>query len=369
MRTARFVTLALANAGLVCVRIGIASEFGFAGLGAFGSPPWSHALDVSADGGIAIGSVNTDLGGRQACYWTAPGDVVQIGEGWGAAVSHDGKTIVGQRWNTDENTGEAFMWTEGSGMIGLGDLPGGNFQSDGFGISGDAQYVIGFSVSGNGPEAFRWSANEGMTGLGDLPGGEFASYAYDASADGTKIVGTGTGENGPEAFLWSADDGFRGLGRLDGADFSVGNGMSSDGAFVVGFSGPRAFRWSESSGMLALEDLPRDKVEAIAYDVSDDGAIVVGSSLVPDEIQEAVGWDLDGGIFTLKSLLLDHGVAEVEAWQLYAATAVSADGRTIVGQGLNPSGLQEAWIATIPEPRTAVLLAVGLMLIVVNRRR
>lgn len=35
------------------------------------------------------------------------------------------------------------------------------------------------------------------------------------------------------------------------------------------------------------------------------------------------------------------------------------DGLTIVGWGYNPDGYDEAWIATIPEPTTLLLLGFG----------
>ena len=57
-------------------------------------------------------------------------------------------------------------------MVGLGDLPGGEFYSDASGVSADG------SVDRRAPappppasEAFRWTSGGGMVGLGDLPGG------------------------------------------------------------------------------------------------------------------------------------------------------------------------------------------------------
>ena len=46
-------------------------------------------------------------------------------------------------------------------------------------------------------------------------------------------------------------------------------------------------------------------------------------------------------------------------WHLPNISGVSADGKTFVGTGTNPEGLPEAWIATIPEPGTLVVLGVG----------
>ncbi|GAH22327.1 unnamed protein product, partial [marine sediment metagenome] len=49
----------------------------------------------------------------------------------------------------------------------------------------------------------------------------------------------------------------------------------------------------------------------------------------------------------------DFGV-DLTGWTLRSATGISDDGLTFVGYGLNPSGYQEAWIATIPEPAIKV---------------
>ena len=70
-------------------------------------------------------------------------------------------------------------------FMGLGDLPGGSFSSGASSISADGSVVVGSSavatvlVPGRPPfsqtlsEAFRWTQASGMVGLGDLPGGPF----------------------------------------------------------------------------------------------------------------------------------------------------------------------------------------------------
>ena len=47
----------------------------------------------------------------------------------------------------------------------------------------------GWSDSASGREAFRWTSDGGMVGLGDLPGGEFTSYATGVSGDGIAVLG------------------------------------------------------------------------------------------------------------------------------------------------------------------------------------
>ncbi len=49
-------------------------------------------------------------------------------------------------------------------------------------------------------------------------------------------------------------------------------------------------------------------------------------------------------------------------------TLLSAD-LVYVGQGINPAGDREAWIAVIPEPSSVALLAVGLLVLGARRRR
>jgi uncharacterized membrane protein len=53
---------------------------------------------------------------------------------------------------------------------GLGSLPGGDFDSAAYAITGDESVVVGVSDSDAGWQACRWSDGE-ITGLGDLPGG------------------------------------------------------------------------------------------------------------------------------------------------------------------------------------------------------
>ena len=44
---------------------------------------------------------------------------------------------------------------------------------------------------------------------------------------------------------------------------------------------------------------------------------------------------------------------------MHGVSGISDDGKTIVGYGTNPEGNTEAWIATIPEPATLLLLGLG----------
>ena len=71
-------------------------------------------------------------------------------------------------------------------------------------------------------------------------------------------------------------------------------------------------------------------------------------------------WDSTHGMRELDQVLIDLG-ADLTGWKLFDARDISDDGLTIVGYGTNPSGFNEAWIATIPEPSTGLLLMAGLL--------
>jgi len=59
-----------------------------------------------------------------------------------------------------------------------------------------------------------------------------------------------------------------------------------------------------------------------------------------------------------------YGLAEeLEGWRLTLATAISDDGNTIAGQGIDPEGNSAAWVVflAVPEPEAKFLGATGLL--------
>ena len=75
-------------------------------------------------------------------------------------------------------------------------------------------------------------------------------------------------------------------------------------------------------------------------------------------------WTSDGGMQNLRDLSIASGVTDLTNWSLSDATGVCADGLVIVGYGINRSGGTEAWIATISEALSPVLVLVGLTALV-----
>jgi probable HAF family extracellular repeat protein len=282
------------------------------------------------------------------------------------AVSADGKVVVGDsRSVASGSLGEAFRWTQTSGMVGLGDLPGGQFASQAFDVSANGSVVVGRSESGQfNFEAFRWTQATGMLGLGFIQGSLApinASSAEAVSPDGSVVVGSNEafGGVGRQAFRWTQATGMVGLGRLPGGTFSEATDISADGSVIVGqsetFASIDAFRWTQAGGMVSLGHLPGG-TQSASVAVSADGSLVVGRDIIggPTDF-EAFIWDGTNGMRNLREVLIAQG-DDLTGWSLSEARGISADGRIIIGFGINPEGNREAWLAeltpqqVVPEP-------------------
>lgn len=114
----------------------------------------------------------------------SPGDTASSAN----AVSADGLVVGGG--SGPSSVGGAVRWTQATGMLSIGDLPGGSVASIAQGVSAHGEVIVGESSSSlANREAFRWTSGEGMTGLGDLPGGGVLSTALAVFSNG--LVGVG----------------------------------------------------------------------------------------------------------------------------------------------------------------------------------
>jgi uncharacterized membrane protein len=191
------------------------------------------------------------------------------------AVSADGSIVVGQRFS--DGVIEAFRWTVDQGLVGLGNLRGGNGLSRAFGISADGSTIVGESMwatppgtTGWGPQAFRWTADAGIVGLGLLPGSS-STRAMAVSADGSVIVGDNNVFSPVRrAFRWTAGEGMIEIAEQADGVFSSAKDVSADGAVIVGISRGQAFRWTAPSGTTLLGPSTE------AHGVLSDGSMVLG---------------------------------------------------------------------------------------------
>ena len=237
---------------------------------------------------------------------------------YGERCSDDGSVIVGTGDYTFNSSGiqsgEAFRWTQATGMVGLGHLATtGLLYSQAKGCSADGSVVVGTATTDQGREAFRWTQATGMVALGDHPGGPVDSGAISCSADGSTVIG------------W-----IRTATRYEPAT------------------------WTQSTGWVSLGTLPVMGTDNYATDCTPDGSIVVGTcnliygGLLGYEVSgESFIRDAVNGMRNIKEELLLRGVTSVVGWTLFGAHAIAADGKTITGIGLNPQGEYEGWIARL----------------------
>ncbi|HJZ05137.1 MAG TPA: hypothetical protein VI935_05180 [Thermodesulfobacteriota bacterium] len=143
------------------------------------------------------------------------------------------------------------------------------------------------------------------------------------------------------------------LPLLTGAVESAGFGVSANGNVIVGVSilpdeNFEATLWNDT-GAVGLGTLPGQTVSS-ALNASMDGSGVVGhSSECNGCATVAFIWDEENGMRNLRDVLVSEGLSEeLEGWALLEASAISHNGHLITGIAINPDGINEAFIATLP---------------------
>lgn len=209
-------------------------------------------FDASIEGAVITGG-SRFANSNGSALWTMGGGTEVLGQTLGLrnksnAVSHDGTILVGTT-SISERLG-AFRWTADEGMVALGFLRENPFfsLSEAHGISADGTTIVGGSEiddDANGFEAFVWTEGNGMVGLGDLPGGRHFSTAFGVSADGSIVVGLSESDLylPTEAMIWDAEHGMRALKDvlqddhgldLTGTSLSKAVAVSDDGLTIIG---------------------------------------------------------------------------------------------------------------------------------------
>ncbi|MEO0651900.1 MAG: hypothetical protein AAFZ65_14590, partial [Planctomycetota bacterium] len=206
----------------------------------------SRANDCDFDGNVVVGWQDQANGTRQGAVWidgvqqTISLGVSAMGEL--GCVSGDG-TWAGGIGNF-ANGGEAYLWSEATGVINLGHLNP-TFSGGTTGVSADGVRAVGFdrpfgpAILGRG---FLWEASFGMVDLNDVASsvgidtqGVTLSLPLAISPDGRTIVGAGLGPGGSQGWrltLPEQDCGFAGYGY--GVGVTNGLVLAGDGPLTGG---------------------------------------------------------------------------------------------------------------------------------------
>ncbi len=268
-------------------------------------------------------------------------------------ISANGRFTVGTSFSASNGGSEAVIWDELGLPLALGDLPGGSFNSYGHGVSDDGNVVVGAGQASDsgGQNIFRWVRGEGMSNLGGSvqPAADF--YKASCSANGAIIFGSSGGSGPRRAQRWTGS--WVTLGDLPGGQHdSAVRGIAPSGGYAVGeisaAEGNVGYVWSRERGLEWLGLSPfGTTTETFAYGVSEGGTTVVGSGPT-GWLSRATVWDRANGWRNLKLVLLtEYGITEANAWTMKDAIAVSADGLTIAGRGVNPCSLTDIWLVRL----------------------
>ena len=227
--------------------------------------PTCRPEEISDDGTAVGRSFGAAEQGLQAVLWNGTGTVVHLGElpggnhqsyGYGVnSIGHAaGYCIVSVG---GQAVGQAFLWTPQAGMIGLGDLPGSLVDSAGYAINDD-DHIVGVSLSSNGNEGFLWTSESGMVGLGDLPGGQFISVPMDIN-NSDQVVGWSVSDEADEVFIWDAQNGMRSLGHTPTGGIAYTAAINDAGQVAGDLYEPDvgyfSYIWTEADGFLILPGL------------------------------------------------------------------------------------------------------------------
>jgi hypothetical protein len=359
---------------------------GLAHAGSFQAlPENSGVAGLSHNGRIATGVLATGFSGAPAWRWT-PEEGIEMIDGFADAMGMSAwaQPIAGATLDENELIVAAIAYSNAPvvGPVVVGPYPGGSpldgFLSSSFGVSDDGVAVgLAYDDTSNAI-AFRWSAADGMSRL-PVNRPDTFSRANGISHDGSVAFGWNDQQDGYRTgVLWRGGEVVE---LVDAAGNPVGEAYaaSADGSVVVGGgyytdNGSEAWRWTEAGGVQPIGILPQSRVqderpapsrqsahldrkqpakgpapagflpaESFAFAVSDDGNTAVGAS-GPWPVRTASIWTPSTGLVPLADHVAAAGVAVPEGWFLAAGTAISADGLTIGGWGLNPEGTMQAFI-------------------------
>lgn len=257
------------------------------------------------------------------CIWTSAtslptllGTLASGNDGFSTAVGiNSAGRVVGETairvYNPIRYAG--FQWISGSGMVELGQLPGGDAGSAAFAVN-DSNIVVGNAFIGSDRRATRWSATGVATNLGTLPLGSIGgSWAIDINNAGMVC-----GYSFPipmRACVWQPGSTTpTNIGALSISHQSYANAVNNNGV-VVGHSNDRGFVWSSQFGMVDINsqlNSPNGHQIIDASDINDNGQIAAIARItingqqvnravvlnpVPGRTCNSIDFNNDGGFF------------------------------------------------------------------------
>jgi len=326
-----------------------------------------YATSVSYDGKVVAGNTTGDY---DPFRWTQATGLVRLERsaaqivgtsGGQPGISYDGTRIASTIASSDSQYVTAGLWTFGQGWNQIAPpVPplGGIVDKslcDVWGMSPDGSTVVGLlwrsvgggPVPGGNAHAYRWRQNTGMVDLGSS-GRSSRAGPGPTSFNGSVIAGF---DEHPQ-YGYRRPCAWRDTTRYQLGDYdAIGEGVavSTNGEWVVGHernlgtNTREAARWhwdgsewSPTEYLGAIDGTAPDQGIAIARAISSDGKIVIGYDSYNGDPFTTTGliWTDSLGVATdINFWLADHDVPADPYFTIQDLTAMTPDGRTIIGIG------------------------------------
>jgi probable HAF family extracellular repeat protein len=321
-------------------------------------PPSVLPRDVGANASVVAGNFSDGSG---ALYWMPTSGVQAIGGRSTAAISRDGKTIIGGALDS-RGFENAAIWMGGKQWRLLGSFPGAancdDLLSGSFGASDDGRVIVGLAWDGcRYAHAFRWEESTGIVDLGSS--NRRSTRANNVSGDGRVVVGWQedlTGFRMGAKWIGKTEELFKGPSGMVGEAFAA----NRDASIIVGTTcdpfrpvPSSAWVWTVTSGLRCFpverpSMLPNLPYRTFMFATSDDGRVVGGSFSFGLDAESLI-W-LDGQPYFLKDYLRQNGYPDAfRGWvNTGFVRGVSPDGRTLVGYGAGRTDFQ-GFIVVLPK--------------------
>jgi uncharacterized membrane protein len=312
---------------------------------------------MSADGSVVVGTMP---GSYEVFRWTQGTGTVPLGMcsgcvlgrvGGNPSVSEDGNVISGTIITPDSLYATPGIWRAGSGWqcIIPPVPPEGGLLDDSYGsawaVSGDGLAVGGFywrpGQPGGLAHAYRWT---GAGGLVDLGSSGQDSRVSAANYDGSVMAGW---DSDPVDHHWRATVWVNGVMTTltPSAAFTEVRAVNPDGTILAGQDYDDAkhlgiavlWKWNGSSWVrTVIGTLPGTFAyygEAYANDMTPNGRVAVGFNDYDNSSTAGFVWDPVNGMTELTQFLALEDVYFPADFYPTSLTAISHDGRTMVGGG------------------------------------